>query len=279
VFYWFSEGGRFHYEGFGFGSFMFANMAAQIIGYCLIATVLIPLGYGHLRMRRWARTLALTVLWFWVVAGIPITVLALSVLLASKDLSIAAAVAATVVLCLSYLVVPWLFIRFYGGEDVRQTFQGRDPRSYWIEKCPQPTLVLSLLYVLGAAILLVLIFFRALYPFFGMWLSDMTGAVAIDLSILGLLFLAWGTLQRKAWAWWGGLVYLGLMALSSILTLVQTSYGELLAHLDYPPTEMEALQGIPLEGYHLALLAGVPLLVATGILVLSKRHFGSRPGA
>ena len=32
-FYLFSEGGRFHYEGFGFGSFMFGNLAAQIVGY------------------------------------------------------------------------------------------------------------------------------------------------------------------------------------------------------------------------------------------------------
>ena len=62
-FYLFSEGGRFHYEGFGFGSFMFGNIASQIIGYYLIAFVCIPLGYGHLKKRRWARTLALTALW------------------------------------------------------------------------------------------------------------------------------------------------------------------------------------------------------------------------
>ena len=36
-FYMFSEGGRFHYQGFGFGSFMFGNIATQIIGYYLIA--------------------------------------------------------------------------------------------------------------------------------------------------------------------------------------------------------------------------------------------------
>jgi hypothetical protein len=49
----FSEGGRFHYEGFGFGSFMFGNIASQIVGYYLAAAVCIPLGYGHLKTRRW----------------------------------------------------------------------------------------------------------------------------------------------------------------------------------------------------------------------------------
>ena len=47
-FYLYSEGGRFHYEGFGFGSFMFGNIASQIVGYYLIAALFIPLGYGHL---------------------------------------------------------------------------------------------------------------------------------------------------------------------------------------------------------------------------------------
>ena len=63
-FYLFSEGGRFHYGGFGFGSFMFGNIAGQIVGYYLIAALFIPLGYGHLKVRRWARTLSLTLLWF-----------------------------------------------------------------------------------------------------------------------------------------------------------------------------------------------------------------------
>ena len=64
-FYLFSDGGRFHYGGFGFGSFMFGNIAAQIVGYYLIAIVLIPLGYGHLRARRWTRPLSLALLWSW----------------------------------------------------------------------------------------------------------------------------------------------------------------------------------------------------------------------
>ena len=33
VFRLFREGGRFHFEGFGFGSLMFANITIQIAGY------------------------------------------------------------------------------------------------------------------------------------------------------------------------------------------------------------------------------------------------------
>ena len=72
VFYLFSEGGRFAYEGFRFGSFMFGNIALQVVGYYLAAAVLVPMGYGHLRLRRWARPLAEALLWTWTVLGVPL---------------------------------------------------------------------------------------------------------------------------------------------------------------------------------------------------------------
>ena len=105
-FYFFSEGGRFHYEGFGFGSFMFGNISAQILGYYFIAAILIPLGYGHLRVRRWAGPLALALLWFWIVAGVLLIVAFLFVLLSAKDLSLFAALIALAVLVISYLALP-----------------------------------------------------------------------------------------------------------------------------------------------------------------------------
>jgi hypothetical protein len=62
TFYLFTAGGRFHYEGFGFGSLMFGNIAIQTAGYYLIALVCIPLGYGHLRSHDWSRKIALALI-------------------------------------------------------------------------------------------------------------------------------------------------------------------------------------------------------------------------
>ena len=44
-FYLLAEGGCYQYQGFGFGSFMFANLATQISGHYLIAALLIPAAY------------------------------------------------------------------------------------------------------------------------------------------------------------------------------------------------------------------------------------------
>ena len=276
-FYLFSEGGRFHYEGFGFGSFMFGNIAAQVIGYHMLALILIPLGYGHLKLRSWARTLALALLWLWLILGIPLVPLVLLVLLASKDISPAGALAATVVAGASYLVVPALMIRFYRGRNVQSTLAARNPSTTWFERVPLPNLVLSGLFLFYIVVLYILLLFNGIAPAFGTWLTGMQGITAIDASILCLALLTWGTLRSRPWAWWGALAGVGLLAASSIATLVQSSWTDILTHMALPPTELDFLAGMPIHGVHLAVLVGIPLLATMGLIVGSRRHLTS-PG-
>jgi hypothetical protein len=272
-FYLFSEGGRFHYEGFGFGSFMFGNIASQIIGYYLIAMVLVPLGYGHLKVRRWARTLALTLLGFWLVAGVPLIVVFSFTLFSVKELSLAGALIILISLVLSYTVIPGLLIWFYRSRDVRLTFETEDPRSYWIEALPLPVLVLGSLLILCAIALHILIFFNGIFPLLGLWLNGLQGILLIDVLVMSLVGLIWGTLRLRTWAWWGSLVYFGLMTLSSILTLLRSSFLDILSAMNLPEFEMEILHGVPLQGFHIAPLIGIPLLITLGLIVYSKRYF------
>jgi hypothetical protein len=272
-FYLFSEGGRFHYPGFGFGSFMFGNIAAQIIGYYMIAAALIPLGYGHLTMRRWARPLALTLLWSWLVIGAPVTAMVSFILLASKDLSLPAALAALIFLALSYLALPALLIRFYGGQNVRRSFEAKDAEPCWIEDLPVPALVLSALYLFYIVMLHVLILFNGMYPVFGSFRFGFQGILLIDFSIACLAFLAWGTLRLKAWAWWGAVILGGLFTLSTVLTFFMSSYSDILSGLAFPPREMEIFGGMPIQGYYFSVPVGMPLIISWLIALLSKRHF------
>jgi len=272
-FYLFSEGGRFHYEGFGFGSFMFGNIASQIIGYYLIAVVLIPLGYGHLRVRRWARTVSLTLLGFWLVAGVPLIVVFSFMLFSAKELSPVGAVIVLIFLVLSYTVIPGLLIWFYRSRDVRLTFETRDPKSYWIEVLPLPVLVLCSLSILSAIALHILIFFNGTFPLLGLWLNGLKGILLIDIMIMALVILIWGTLRLRTWAWWGSLVYFVLLTLSSILTLSRSDFLDILSAMNLPKFEMEILEGIPLQGPHFAVLLGIPLLITLGLIIYSRRYF------
>jgi len=274
-FYLFSEGGRFYYPGFGFGSFMFGNIACQIIGYYLIAILLIPLGYGHLKTRRWARTLSLTLLWVWLVVGAPLAVLFFFVLAASKDISLAAGIAAIVVLALSYLVLPAVMIRFYHSRNVRLTFEAKDPNTYRIEALPMPILVLGALGLFYILMLHIPILFNGLFPLMGRFASGLQGIILLDLSIAVLVCLTWATFSRRIWAWWGSLIYSALMTSSLLLTLVQSTYADILRVIRLPPKEMEILRGLPIQGYHLAILVGVPLIITLGVIVWARPYFRS----
>ena len=272
-FYLFSEGGRFHYEGFGFGSFMFGNIASQIIGYYLIALVFIPLGYGHLKMRRWVRTLSLTLLWSWLVVGAPLIVVVSFILVGSKELSLPVASIALVFLGLSYLVFPGLLIRFYQGRNVRQTLETKDAKKYWVEDLPIPILVLSSLYLFYIIILHILILFNGMFPVFGVFRYSLQGIVLLDFSIVCLVCITWGTLQRRLWAWWASIILFGLFMISTILTFFESSYSAILSGLAFPPREMEFLGGLPVQGYHFSIMVGIPLFITWVIAILSKRHF------
>jgi hypothetical protein len=272
-FYLFSEGGRFHYEGFGFGSFMFGNISGQIVGYYLIAILAIPLGYGHLKMRRWARILSVTLLWCWLVIGVPLTIVGFFMLVTAKDLSLTSVLVVIILLGLSYFVIPGLLIWFYQSQNVRVTFETKDSTPYWIEKFPISILVLCTLYIFYIIVLHVPIFFNGIVPLFGVFLSDLQGIFVLDILIMCLVCLTWGTLRLQPWAWWGALVYFGLMTCSSILTFARTSYLDILSKMRFPPIEMAALQGVPLQGFHFAILVGIPLLLTFGVIILSKQYY------
>jgi hypothetical protein len=271
-FYLFSQGGRFAYPGFRFGSLMFANIAAQIIGYYAIAALLLPLGYGHLARRRWVRPLARAALSFWWLLGLPLSAVFLLVLLASKEVKLAGLLLAVVLLAVSYLGLPWWLRRFYRSRDLRLTLQARDPQEHWLERLPVPVLTLCLLYAFYGIALHVPILLNGLYPLAGTFLTGLPGIVALDLSIWMLALLAWGTLKQKAWAWWAGLLYWAWLIASTVVTFAMTGYYELLSILSLPPFEIDLLKGVPLGGVHLAAFFGLVFALPLGWLIACRAH-------
>ena len=277
--YMFSEGGRLHYEGFGIGSFMFGNIALQIIGYYLVALIFIPLGYGHLRRRRWVRNYALSLLWFWLVVGAPLAVMFLLMLLSVKDLQPALAWMILAFTGFSYPILPGILIAFYRREDVRLTLERRDPRSSWWSQTPLPISVLTLLLGFYFVFLHVPLLFRGIFPFFGKFLFDFDGMFLIDIALLSLVVLLVGMFKRKSWAWWGSLLYFGLLLISTVLTLLKVPFSELLDAMQFPSIELNILQGMPIQSYHLIVAFGLPLSLTLVAVIVAKKHFiSTKPG-
>jgi hypothetical protein len=271
-YYLFSEGGVFHYEGFRFGSFMFGNLSAQIQGYYFIAAVVLPIGYGTWRQKRWARHLTLGLFQGWYILGLPLMVAFFAVLVSSKDLPWVFAGLTSLLTLAGYLIIPILGKRFYNSPITKQLFAKDMSENTWLEGIPVPLVGLGYVFVLFVLILHTQIFFNGIFPLFGTWLTGLKGIVLIDFAMISLAIVLWGVLRVQPWAWWGGMISFSLLFVSYTLSLVLSSWGEMLEVLNLPAFELQFLDQIPLQGTFFAILVGIPF-VLTIVSILRSRSF------
>ena len=86
--------------------------------------------------------------------------------------------------------LPVLFLRFYGGENVKLTFQHRGSGSELAPSTLQSALVLGCLMIFFALALHVPILFNGVFPLFGRYVLGLQGIFLLALSALIFLFLA-----------------------------------------------------------------------------------------
>lgn len=272
-FYLFSEGGRFHYEGFGMGSFMFAAITFQIVAYYLIGIIFLIHGYGHIKLKGWIRSYSLILLKFWLVVGLPLIIAVIAFSAMTKSLSIYPGILFILALFSLYFIFPYILLRLYNSNQLDQIILLDNKTDYWINRLPERILIISLIYIFYGICLHIPIFFRGIFPFFGVFLYNFQGMVFIELTILVLAVLILGTLKRKNWAWWSSISFFLIWIISFIITFMNNSYSDILTILKFPTPEMNAFQGIPLQGYHFILFLGIPLVVTIHFVYISKKYF------
>jgi hypothetical protein len=271
VFQMFQEGGRFHYEGFGFGSLMFGNIVIQIAGYYTIALICIPLGYGHLRLRWWARTAMSTLLVDWLIIGAPLSATAVMILVTSKDVGVVGLPFVALGFILLYPVLPVMLLRFYRSRRAGRIFREADAPSCWLSNTPEVRKVATSLLLFMALVLHFPLLFGGLFPLFGRVVLGLPGVLILDVSIVVMVVLTWGFAHRYYWSWWCAVAFLTLLTTSLVVTFLSVPPLEILAKTPFAPREVEALSGIPVRGYHLALFAGVIPAATLVAVALSRR--------
>lgn len=283
VFYLFSEGGQFHYDGFGVGSFWFAALVVQNMGYYIIAALFLPVGIGHWKRHRWALTLTQLYLWFWLGAGILLfgsylfLIPAILELESSPNVLLWKIVTLGIALLVTLIVLPVAGIWLYSSEGVKAAFVEHNPRIYWTEKYPFPLLALLLLFIIMIIVLHLAIFFQSLFPMFGQIQLGRPSVYLIALCILILGILIYGTVRLAKWAWWGSLIFVSLLAVSSAMTFSRYSFYDIIQMMNLPGYEMAFLSRmIVIHDVHITGLVAAPLWIALGLIVYSKRYFGQR---
>jgi hypothetical protein len=282
VFYLFSQGGQFYYEGFQVGSLWFAYLVIQNSGYYLVAVLALPLGIGHLKLHRWALTLARLYAWVWMGFGILLLGNLVALLPTVTQLGVEQADWYTRIWIVGgvsvagLVIAPLLVLWFYNRPEVKAAFEAREVPSSWIEKTPFTLLPVLLLLSLQILVLHYVIFLQGIFPLFGRVIVGRPNVYWISLVILVTGILMYGLARLKPWAWWGTCGLTAALALSTGMTLPRYSFYELVSKLNLPAYEWEFVdQMVVLHDFHLTSLVVVPLLAALGLLLHSKRYFSA----
>lgn len=261
--------------------------------YAALAIVLIILGIGSLRLRRWARALTLILSWISLIGGVLATILITAFLPAafaaglrraadanpnagSLPTGVTAVILTLVIIFFAIFLVaiPLSFVLFYSRKDVAETCQHHDPVERWTDRCPLPVLAASVLFAYGAIYHVFVGITTPMIPSFGRYLTGVPGAaVCLSQAILELLLAVW-FYRVRLFAWWIALASLLVFGISSTLTY---RFGDLLSaysRMGWGQQQIDLMNRTPMFRGHVVLWWSlVYLLAALGYLLWLKRYF------
>lgn len=269
--------------------------------YVLSAAVLIWLGLGAVRLRRWARPAMLVVGWTWLATGGVSFVHWVLFGASMREMMTAGAPAGTpapprqVILAITVatgalmfaimVALPALLVWAFQRRGVRDTLAFFDPRVAWTDRCPTPALAVVLWLVLAAAGSFVYSVYGVV-PVYGRFVKG-PSAVAVLLA-LGAVFLvvAWGFYRLRPWAWWATAVLWTLWAGSMVWTFTSTGYHEFYRQAGYSPQQIDVMLQFngPFEDAMVWMIA-LWSVVLIGYLLYVRKYFDagetpqSEPGA
>lgn len=270
---YFNPGGKFHYEGFQVGSFMYMVITAQIVIYYLVGFGCLILAHGHLRRRLWVGNISLAVAYAMWIIGLPLVVAAFFVLAGVKELTIAGGIFAGTAMVSGYVFIPAMMIAFYKSPTVRLAFKPSGNSS--LNNIPVPLLTLAILDLVFIVVFNLLAVCNGIFPFFGGWLNASTGVIALTICIALTIIQGYGLFFRYYWAWWLRLIFTTGLGLSCVVTCLTTSYHQILIAMNFPAAEIQMIGSIPAEGWHFALLVGLPFLLAFVMILRARSSFSS----
>jgi hypothetical protein len=179
---------------------------------------------------------------------------------------------------LLYPVLPIVLLLLYRSQLVRRAFAAPESASSWLSSTPEARKVATSLLLFVAITLHFPLLFGGFFPLFGQAVLGLPGVLMLDLSIITAVVLTWGVAQGYYWSWWSAIVFLSLLTASSVVTFLNTPPPEILAMMPFAALEIEALSGIPVQGYHLALSVGMIPAATLVVVAVARRGFaaGSR---
>jgi hypothetical protein len=216
-----------------------------VLFYEGLAALLIVLGVGSLRARRWALALVQIVLWTWLFTGI-LSVLFVVLLVPSMVGPQVVGAQAGMMPCLILValvmgallvVVPLVLLLVYRRQDVRRTVEVRDPGPAWTDRLPLSLLGIVLALAVSALFTVVSLFGIRAVPLLGIVIVGWPAKVVL-LGIAALLAVLTVAVYRRSEAGWWGLILLQILQLANLVTMRGLNMPSLLRQMGYPEEQV-----------------------------------------
>ena len=260
----------------------------SVLMYGALGVLLVTLGIGSIKCRRWARALTLVLSWACLVVGV-VSIFMFILLgpaffdriaeMEGEPLPPAARtiimVVAVGVIGVFFVLIPGLLALFYGSSNVKATVEGMDPQPRWTDACPLPALAVSLLAAFGAITLLTMPFaYNGAIPLFGTILSGFAGSL-LWLVLAALMgYAAWSIYHLRVAGWWILLGMWGVLTISNVTTFSRVDLMTLYRHMGYPEKQLELMEKLniftPAQVVMWNVLFMVPVI---GYLIFIKKYF------
>jgi hypothetical protein len=265
------------------------QLTLSMVTYALTAAMLIGVGIGSCKTRRWARALSLVMAWSWLAVGLVSMAMMVfflpSILKTSQPKGqqvpeaalLIGMVIAMLFMSIFFIVVPGVLVIFYRSRHVLATCQARNPSPSWTDACPLPVLGMSLWLGFGAVAALLMPFStHGVFPVFGVVLSGLGGSLCAVLLAILWGYCAWTVYRLRSAGWWLVLISLCLASVSAWITFSYLDLPELYRIMGYSERQIDAIKQFSfLQGNRLAYWSMLGLVPMLGFLLFVKRYFRS----
>jgi len=260
------------------------TMIPALLFYVLLATWFIWMGIGSIQARRWARALLLVTSWYWLISGVMALVFMLGFLSDMYDQmgksgqmprQIAAVMKYVMIgfVAVFHIIIPGVFVLFYGSRHTKATCEHRDTRIRWTDKCPLQVLAVSLMSGCGAVCMPLMGFYGWVIPFFGFILTGFVGAVVALVTSVLLGYVAWGMYRSSVKAWWCAVVMMTAWGVSCCVTVSQVNLMDVYKKMNLPDQQLEVMKQFPFfSGHSMVLFCGVWVVAVLAYLVYARKY-------
>jgi len=256
-------------------------IALMAVFYVVIAFAFVIIGIGSIQARRWARMAMLVVGWVWLAFGFIATVgmvLLMPMIMANAQQQATTPmpasferifrVAMAVFMGLFFILLPLVFVLFYGSKNVRLTCENASGLSPTATK-PVAVWVATAWFALGA-LGYVFVFLRPALPLVGVMLRGWSAVVAGVAMEALTIWLAWNLYRQRALAWKVAIGWLIFGCVSLGVTVVRFGFDGMYRVMGY--SDAELAQILPFTKYGI----GIGVVFAVGFLIFllaTRKHF------